>query len=72
MRERIFSSVLLPAPLRPMKPITSPGCTSKETSRSAQKSLPLGVPGRPASVLDHAAKMMLDLFGEVAVTLPDD
>ena len=39
MRDRIFSSVLLPAPLRPMMPTTSPGWTSNETSCSAQKSL---------------------------------
>ena len=38
MRLRIFSSVLLPAPLRPMMPTTSPGSTSNDTSRSAQKS----------------------------------
>ena len=36
MRERIFSSVLLPAPLRPMMPTTSPCSTSNETSFSAQ------------------------------------
>ena len=36
MRDRIFSSVLLPAPLRPMMPTTSPRLTSKETSFSAQ------------------------------------
>ena len=38
MRERIFSSVDLPAPLRPMMPTTSPRLTSKETSFSAQNS----------------------------------
>src|SRR5882672_6516175 len=36
MRERIFKSVLLPAPLRPMMPTTSPGGTARLTSRSAQ------------------------------------
>src|SRR5215831_10995051 len=36
MRERILSSVDLPAPLRPMTPTTSPGATSKLTSFSAQ------------------------------------
>ena len=36
MRERILSNVLLPAPLRPMMPTTSPLSTSNETSRSAQ------------------------------------
>ena len=36
MRERILSSVLLPAPLRPMMPTTSPSLTSKETSLRAQ------------------------------------
>ena len=40
MRERILSSVLLPAPLRPMMPTTSPSCTSNETS-----------PNRPNGVL---------------------
>ena len=35
--ERIFSSVLLPAPLRPMMPTTSPSSTLKETLRSAQR-----------------------------------
>ena len=37
-RERIFSSVVLPAPFRPTIPTTSPSSTSKETSRSAQSS----------------------------------
>src|SRR5664279_6396265 len=37
MRDRIFSSVLLPAPFRPMTPMTSPCSTSNETSRRAQK-----------------------------------
>ena len=36
MRERSFSSVLLPAPLRPMMPTTSPRATSNEQSFSAQ------------------------------------
>src|SRR5215204_524247 len=36
MRERIFSSVVLPAPLRPMIPSTSPRGTSKLTWSSAQ------------------------------------
>ena len=35
-RARIFSSVLLPAPLRPMRPTTSPSLTSKLMSFSAQ------------------------------------
>ncbi len=34
MRERILSSVLLPAPLRPMMPSVAPDTTSNETSRS--------------------------------------
>src|SRR6185436_10089695 len=38
IRERIFSSVLFPAPLGPMMPTTSPTCTSKLTSCSAQNS----------------------------------
>src|SRR5258708_7068580 len=37
MRERTLSSVLLPAPLRPITPMTSPFSTSNETSLSAQK-----------------------------------
>ena len=37
MRLRTFSSVLFPAPLRPMMPTTSPSWTLKETSRRAQK-----------------------------------
>jgi hypothetical protein len=37
MRERILSSVLLPAPFPPMIPTTSPSLISNETSRSAQK-----------------------------------
>src|SRR5262245_46853213 len=36
MRERIFSNVDLPAPLRPITPTTSPGATSKLTSFKAQ------------------------------------
>ena len=38
MRLNIFSKVLLPAPLRPMTPRTSPCSTSKLTSLSAQNS----------------------------------
>ncbi len=38
MRESILSSVLLPAPLRPIMPTTSPRLTSKETSLSAHRS----------------------------------
>src|SRR5262245_20813579 len=37
MRERIFRSVLLPAPFGPMMPTTSPTPTVKLTSFSAQK-----------------------------------
>src|SRR5882724_9963305 len=36
MRERILRRVVLPAPLRPMRPRTSPSFTSSETSLSAQ------------------------------------
>ncbi len=36
IRDRILSSVVLPAPLRPMMPTTSPGAISNETSRRAQ------------------------------------
>ena len=36
MRERILRRVLFPAPLRPMRPSTSPCLTSKLTSWSAQ------------------------------------
>ena len=38
IRLRIFSSVDLPAPLRPMIPIASPGWISSETSFRAQSS----------------------------------
>ena len=37
--QRICSSVVLPAPLRPMMPTHSPFCTAKLTSRSTQCSL---------------------------------
>ena len=40
--ERIRSSVLLPEPLRPTRPIALPGSTANVTSRSAQTSV-----GRP-------------------------
>src|ERR1039457_6624837 len=36
IRDRILSSVLLPAPFRPMMPTASPCFTSNETSRRAQ------------------------------------
>ena len=42
IRERIFRSVLLPAPLCPMTPNISPGRTSNSMSRSAQNSCFLG------------------------------
>src|SRR5438034_47385 len=45
IRERTFSSVDLPAPLRPMIPTTSPGSISSETSRSAED--------RPAEAVDR-------------------
>ena len=45
IRERIFSSVLFPAPFRPMIPTTSPRRTSKDTSRRAQIEVS-GVPFR--------------------------
>ena len=38
IRESIFSSVLLPAPLRPIRPTTSPRSISSDTSRSAHRS----------------------------------
>src|SRR5436190_4877350 len=38
-RERTFSSVVLPAPLRPTTPSTSPCSTSSDTSRSAQNAV---------------------------------
>jgi len=40
IRARILSSVVLPAPLRPMIPTVSPSATSNEMSRSAQNSSP--------------------------------
>ena len=48
MRARILSSVLLPAPLRPMIPTVSPALISNETSLSAQKSR-FGSLGLPAA-----------------------
>jgi hypothetical protein len=36
IRERIFRSVLLPAPFSPMMPTFSPRATVKDTPRSAQ------------------------------------
>ena len=53
MRERIFNSVDLPAPLRPMMPMTSPSLTAKETSRRAQNSSPSAGPGPGAVSRDH-------------------
>ena len=47
-RERIFKSVLFPAPLRPMMPSTSPRLTSKDTSRRAH-SVSSSVGGRRMS-----------------------
>src|SRR5574340_996774 len=44
-RERIFSRVLLPEPLLPITPNTSPFLISNDTSRSAQR---LSVAGEPA------------------------
>ena len=41
IRARIRSSVVLPAPLRPMMPTSSPLPTVNDTSCSAQKSSPL-------------------------------
>ena len=41
IRVRIFSNVDFPAPLCPTMPTVSPGCTSNDTFRSAQKSRPM-------------------------------
>ena len=50
MRERILSSVDLPAPLRPMMPTTSPGCTVEGDILERPESVRLGPPaGRSAS-----------------------
>ena len=51
IRARIFSMVLLPAPLRPMMPTVSPARISKETSFSAQNSL-AAAPPFPRARLD--------------------
>ena len=70
MRERILSSVDLPAPLRPMMPSTSPRLTSKLTSLSAQNSSVLSpatmraaarhvgraAPGTARGARDHVAQ----------------
>src|SRR5947199_8661376 len=44
MRERILRRVVLPAPLRPMRPRTSPSLTSRETSFKAQNFSPFRRP----------------------------
>ena len=56
MRDRILSRVLLPAPLRPMMPTTSPWPTSNETSRSAQIASLEGRPSFRPRQLAHAGR----------------
>src|SRR2546428_381169 len=67
IRDRIFNSVLLPAPFRPITPSASPWRTSKDTSRSAQKESDAGpriepIPGPPR--LGHQARRVRDRRGE--------
>src|ERR1035441_1727997 len=66
MRLRIFSSVLLPAPFRPIMPTTSPRLTSKETSLSAQKSsTDFRFP-----ILEQALDLVSDDITQGSVALP--
>src|SRR4051794_22811100 len=60
IRERIFRSVLLPAPLWPIRPTASPCRTPSEMSRSAQNSRTPD-PERPTACFHQspAASMML-------------
>ena len=62
MRARIFSIVLLPAPLRPMMPTVSPARISNETSFSAQNSFD----GRPARAVAPGRESR-DVLAERAV-----
>ena len=78
MRARIFSIVLLPAPLRPMMPTVSPARISKETSFSAQNSLaaassaPSGALGDEAGDLLAQRAIARDALGRTeAVALAD-
>ena len=61
MPEMIFRSVLLPAPLRPMRPIVSPFCTSNETCSSAVNVLYCSLP-RNAVVTNSLSDKILSLF----------
>ena len=53
IRESTFSSVLLPAPLCPIRPIASPRLTVKETSRSASRVVELDLGPPPDQLLGH-------------------
>ena len=62
MRDRIFSRVLLPAPLRPMMPTTSPGRTSKSTSFKAQN-----LRGEPRGAQQQAARPLRQALRQRAI-----
>src|SRR5581483_4066872 len=70
IREITFSRVLLPAPLRPMIPTTSPSFTLKETPFSAQKfsrslsSTPCAPPNRLSAVHLLARPARTPLFSK--------
>ena len=70
MRLRILRSVVLPAPLRPMMPTTSPRLTSNETSFKAQKSsIDGGAPKRVRRLLKTRPKSVRYHIAQCGVTL---
>ena len=70
--DRIFSSVLLPAPLRPMMPTTSPGCTSNDTSfrRPERRALLRTHSPRPRNALKGADASLLSRSRRVVYRSP--
>ena len=67
IRERIFSSVLLPAPLWPIRPTTSPRWTVIEKSRSAQSVLASLLRAAARQPLQRAARGAGEALAQVAV-----
>ena len=66
MRERIFRSVVLPAPLRPMIPTTSPRGTSKLTSAERGELFPVRASSAPRQV-QRRARAANDRVAQAAV-----
>ena len=70
MRVKIFSNVLLPAPLGPMIPTTSPFSISNETSLSAQNVSDVDFPVRLKRATNRRGKLTRSSYSVLWPTNP--